>query len=317
MAVSPAASWRIDSENAGDTGGETAAGESPAKVARLNKSKGSGRSDPEEKEPAASTAASSKAATPTAAAAEAAAAAAGAPAADAAAEAGKTSDDGGWWNKKEKAAGKDKGNGGGGGGTSGRKDKDKDKDSKRERAIKSQDRGLHHLLSLLVKSSLQSHQRIRDLQGVMYDVFILSADNPVPQAMVKAGQAYAHRAWQMRTSEGASSGLGPPHPQVWMAMLEVLKDADVGAANKEKLQQVYDLHNGLTLDQACEVVRCCRQDSTYNSDRKKITLGLSQDLRPVLIASMQQIGAEYKPGKPPTGAMERELASWLPSLWTD
>ena len=188
---------------------------------------------------------------------------------------------------------------------------------KKGKWIKSQDRNLHNLLNLLVKSNLQTHQKMRDLQGVMYDVFLVASELPAVKSMISAGQAYAQRVRATRENEGVATGLGPPHPQVWMALLEVLKEADVGAANRQKLAEVYERHNSLTVEQVCEEVRYCRQDTTFSSDRRRVTLSVTQDLRPLLIASMTQVGAEYRPGRPPVGGMERELAAWLPALWAD
>ena len=110
------------------------------------------------------------------------------------------------------------------------KEKEKDRDDRRVPDIKL-DKGTKQLLKLHLRVGLNSQQRVRDIEGTLYDVAIIKATHPVLVKMLETGRGYHEQAAKVKGPEEAEN-LGPPHPHIWMAMLEEITKQDIGGSNR-------------------------------------------------------------------------------------
>lgn len=82
------------------------------------------------------------------------------------------------------------------------------------------------LTEAVLKLTLNSAQRVRELESATEDSWTLPSAHPAVQAMEEAGRSWSAASQALpRTPEGAaqvSAKLGPPHVQKWASLLRVL-----------------------------------------------------------------------------------------------
>jgi len=183
------------------------------------------------------------------------------------------------------------------------------------KTIKSNDKQLHLLLRLMLKMILNSHQRLRDVEGALFDIFLVATDSAIMVAMRAAGRGY-HESVTEAKAAGTEHNLGPPFPHIWMAFLEVLRGADIGAANKQAVGTIYESHNNGSMDLVLQQVRLFKQAPCYDSNFRKIVMCVPEH-RVVIGDLLKQLGEKAKVGRAPASGMERELSDWLQGFVED
>jgi len=177
--------------------------------------------------------------------------------------------------------------------------------------VKVRDKGLKDMMKIMSKLVLSNSQRIKDFEGILFDVIFLKADSKVILAMKRAGQSYATKC----RAEGKKHANGPPHPHLWVAMLHALVEDDVGQLNKTKLQSHIQETEGSSLATLCEQVRLVKVEKPYRADLTRILIHVvGQELRQLILGCFRQLGGDVKMGRPPRGALETELSKFLDSL---
>jgi hypothetical protein len=177
--------------------------------------------------------------------------------------------------------------------------------------VKVRDKGLKDMMKVMSKLVLSNSQRVKDFEGILFDVIFMKADSKVVMAMKRAGQSYAAKC----KADGKKHANGPPHPHLWIAMLHALVEEDVGQLNKTKLQGYIQETETSTIEAICEQVRLVRVEKPYRADLSRILLHIvNQESRSLILGCFRQLGGEIKMGRPPRGALETELSKYLDSI---
>jgi len=177
--------------------------------------------------------------------------------------------------------------------------------------VKVRDRGLKDMMKVMSKLVLSNSQRVKDFEGILFDVIFMKADSKVVMAMKRAGQSYAAKC----KADGKKHANGPPHPHLWIAMLHALVEEDVGQLNKTKLQGYIQETETSTIEAICEQVRLVRVEKPYRADLSRVVLHIvNQESRSLILGCFRQLGGDIKMGRPPRGALETELSKYLDSI---
>ena len=169
--------------------------------------------------------------------------------------------------------------------------------------------GMKRLLRDLLKSVLSLQQGQRSLASVVFDVVLLSAENPGVVGMAEQGRAYA----QVEDK----SAIGSPHLFIFGGLLKGVVSAGekIGQSNLKELTQALTEYEDMEDEDRGELVVFAKLDRTYKADIKRVTLSLDRwQYRKSLLSALQQLGGTRKQGRAPRGAQERELEQWLAAL---
>jgi len=108
--------------------------------------------------------------------------------------------------------------------------------------------------------------------------------------------------------EAKKDALMPPHVYVFGGVLQTFISCGQSIGAKNVARTFADLPP----EDKAEMVRVCRLDRTFRSDRKKILLHVERTpARVSLLGALRQTGAEHRQGRAPRSNLERELQEWL------
>eukprot|EP00421_Protoceratium_reticulatum_P059080 CAMPEP_0168497632 /NCGR_PEP_ID=MMETSP0228-20121227/72862_1 /TAXON_ID=133427 /ORGANISM="Protoceratium reticulatum, Strain CCCM 535 (=CCMP 1889)" /LENGTH=228 /DNA_ID=CAMNT_0008514507 /DNA_START=1 /DNA_END=687 /DNA_ORIENTATION=+ len=192
--------------------------------------------------------------------------------------------------------------------TGGRRPKRRNPKSKTD--IKVADPGLHKLLEHLVRQTLINTRTICEVRAAVYETFTLSIESPVVKAMKEAGAAYAAAV----AAEGPKHGRGPPALSVAAAMVSALHKEDIGGQNRNAMSEFLKLMGTFTLQQAAAHFRTCRLEKCFDDKLIKIVTIMGPEIRTLVGASFEQLGARRTIGAAPAGWLEEELDGFLDNL---
>jgi hypothetical protein len=186
------------------------------------------------------------------------------------------------------------------------------------------DKHMSVLMTLVLKSILRNFQDGRDLQAVVFDTGVAEASLPELEAASAEATGYNEQ-----TLGNKGHGLGPPHPYILGGLVDSLMEqlklkAAIEASFREMAQRMELLAQHLeasSIEAKCEMCRFFKLTKCYKTrgetQKMRITMAWgvdqkSQDARALIKAALTQLSlVEFKMGRPPPGAMERELQEWL------
>ena len=162
-----------------------------------------------------------------------------------------------------------------------------------------------------MKLVMQCVQGVREVSGILFDVFLLPAASPLCTLCTQQGKRYA------RATEEGGHGLGPPHIYVFAAVLTFLAESasaiDVDRQNLENWKQ-------LNIEQRCELIKLCKVAKLFDQTQRKAVFAFGPGpeaaaLRSQVLTRLKaEEGFQFKVGKPPPGNLERQLSQFLDSI---
>jgi hypothetical protein len=148
-----------------------------------------------------------------------------------------------------------------------------------------------------------------------YNVFTVKTDSKETEAMKEQGKIYNDMV-----KDDPQHSNGPPHTYQFMALITALKNRgeSTGAKNHTTLISIAAKFEAWGLEQRAEAVKVCRLARAYDQKIKKLFVVLGTEFTPeeqkCIWDALTQTGAVRKYGRPPPGAMERELSQWIKDL---
>ena len=167
------------------------------------------------------------------------------------------------------------------------------------------------LLISIVKGVLNSQQRVRTLEGVMQDVFLVKADNPVIKGLLAVQDDY-----YSQVKESSNHALGDPVPYLWKELVKLLMEQDIGRGNREALKALHTAIENMEVPaKAHDQVRVIALKPCYDQLNYKLTVVITdRAARQSITAAIGQLDWDHKSTKPPPGPVEDDLEKWLQSL---
>ena len=167
----------------------------------------------------------------------------------------------------------------------------------------------------MLKTQLRGEQRLRELEGAVFDTWIGKASDAFLNQVSEQTQAY-----QEKVKGHKDHGLGPPHTYAFSGFLAGLVKShgnDVGKGNREQLEALKAKTDEMGWQELAELVKVFKVSKVFEKENSWITLMLEpgmKDERKAIKNSLEQIGWQHKAGKAPPSHMERELQAYLDSL---
>ena len=174
------------------------------------------------------------------------------------------------------------------------------------------------LIKSLTLLALQNAQLLREVTGAVFHTVLIKVDSPVAIKLKEVGADYHTKA----TEKPKDHGMGPPFLHVWVALIQILAQADIKQIDKEVLVGYWNNRaTKVEREQLEAEIRHCRQKLTYKKDKAKISFALSmgslnfsvkgRSLEEAVLGALSSLGATKAIGPPPAGALEREARALL------
>ena len=196
-----------------------------------------------------------------------------------------------------------------------RRQRHRDSGTNRDKPIPAIDHATADMNQLMLKGMLNLFQRMRTVEGVIYKVWLLPADCKLTKAISAQGKNYADKCRQ----EGASHGLGPPHPYLVGGMLDIMlaEKSALGEILLKPIEEMSEKWDTMEMDERCDLMPHLQLSKCY--DKEKMRLSIHLENLPVQVSkSMTMIlglmGGERKMGRAPASAFEDQLEMWLDSV---
>ena len=168
------------------------------------------------------------------------------------------------------------------------------------------------LLELMLKTQLRGEQRLRELEGAVYDTYVGKASDLFLNQVSEQTQAY-----QDKVKGNKEHNLGPPHTYAFLGFIAGLVKnhaAEIGKKNHETLGAFKEQAETLGWQEVAELVKVFKVSKVYEREHRRITIMLGPgmaDTGKVIKDSLAQLGWQHKQGKAPPSHMERELQAYL------
>ena len=179
------------------------------------------------------------------------------------------------------------------------------------------DNGFRTMLVVMLKTLANTQQRLRTLESVVADNYVVSTDfgsngaTPVPVAVAQA-DAYHKKA--ISTSDHS---MGAPAPQVLYAFCESLLQCDLGATPRHEVNTyIIQKLSALDPDRATDIVSVFSVRPCYDNSYHKIVL-VSQDIQvraAIKKAMLSQHGVKHYTAPAPASGQEDEVQKWIEKL---
>lgn len=228
------------------------------------------------------------------------------------------------WGEDEGEGDKDKGKDDKGGDKDKRKKQQQQKKTGKKQQGHLEDSDMHELVKLLTKCAVQTQSRLRTIENLTYDTWMVATEHKLIEKATEQGKAYHHMAKEHRDKAleagdiPGDHGRGPPHLYIWGGVLQGLLDEGdrIGAKNKKDLETYLAKWNTMDRTAQCDDIRYCQISPTYHDTMKRLTVALaeSSQVKEPLYSALAQLGATRKFGRAPPGALERSLATWVRHL---
>ena len=191
------------------------------------------------------------------------------------------------------------------------------RDTKKYKDTKPANKGV---MGVTLKAVLNLLQRMRDVESVVLDTFIITSDSKVVAVLNTAMAEYDAAC----KKDGKGHNHGPPHPHMWLILLEALGTLPTTSTeDKAKLEAEFvkykDTTEGNELAEAVDpTVRLLKVVKTYSSDTKRIVMAAhTNPAYGAVINTLKAAGVKRKTGRAPRGALEEELEAWLEQTFTE
>ena len=168
------------------------------------------------------------------------------------------------------------------------------------------------MVLMILKSVSNSQQRLRILESVIADNFMVPSD----LAAVAAAGAQAE-AYHKKSISNSGEDLGAPGPQILYAFCEELRKADVGMDPKRTLKEhILDRIAATTQQKATELAAAFTIKPAHDPSFHKVIL-VSQDplVRSTLTQALKAItGVKHFTAPAPASGQEDEIQKWIEKL---
>ena len=170
-------------------------------------------------------------------------------------------------------------------------------------------------MTVVVKGLLNCSQRLRTIEGVLQDVFIIDSGHDIVKELAATMGTYQESCKQ----QGSGHDLGSPIPYLWSTLLEALIKCDIGQQNRADLQVVKDIvdtsADPATVFEYCRHIHC---KGCYDKKTHKLTLIIpDRNSRHAVVKAMNQLQVTHKATRPPPGPVEDDLEKYLQALELD
>ena len=168
------------------------------------------------------------------------------------------------------------------------------------------------LMTLLLKSHLSLHQRLREVEGILLDVGLGDSALEIWQVLKTAANNYDTTV----KAEGKGHKRGPPAIYGYMALMAFLASTEkAGLATMQAAAGHKQEDEALSVEDLCEKVMVCKAARCYDQSRQKLALHIvCPQRRQTLKLGLAQLGLVFTLSKAPPGAMEDELEKYLQGL---
>ena len=173
------------------------------------------------------------------------------------------------------------------------------------------------LMTLIMKQILNSAQCNRDVQGVLFETWLMPIGTRIVELAKKQNLKYSEKV------KVRGHGLGPPHLYTFGGVLAGIQELKKGSEMEEKINKVVELYIKMSVVEKGEIAKFCRISKIYDTTKYRVTMcfGPAEDAvraRAIIMTAMhsleEEMGFEFKQGRPPPSYMEREIGSWLQAL---
>ena len=187
-----------------------------------------------------------------------------------------------------------------------------------------EDAVMYDMSDRLIKMSLNSAQRIRELEGAVMRCLAIQKDSFIDTRLAEAGTDH-----NMAVQGQPGHGKGPPHIHIWSALVDaVLEDPALKEwdADKKAALQAY-MTTKVEKQSQAELgleVSACRRKTNYSKEGEAATCrvtwccratieheGATIPVDRLLVQAMLHTGAVLNLGAPPPGNHERVLGKML------
>jgi len=169
------------------------------------------------------------------------------------------------------------------------------------------------VLNTLLKAGCNDQQRIRTLEAVAFDVFMVPVNNPVVSALDATYRAYQNiiQTSAPGTNVGACDG-----PNFVVMIKTLLEQGDVGGKNKEQLNKIALALKDLDQIGLANYVKVCRMQEPKRENFVKITVSVvTSEWRLIVVSAFKAMSeVEHLPGRPPPSGLEDEMSKWIQAL---
>ena len=168
------------------------------------------------------------------------------------------------------------------------------------------------MMLTMLKTISNTQQRMRIMEAVVADNFMVPSTVPAVAAGVAMAEAYHRKA-----ISGSKEDLGPPGPQVLYAFSQTLMTQDIGAVFKEEIKtNIIDKINTTPQEQCSEFAAVFSIRPCYDTSYHKIVLVSSNAaVRSTIIKALSNVtdAKHYTAPAPPSG-QEDEIQKWIEKL---
>ena len=171
------------------------------------------------------------------------------------------------------------------------------------------------LLTIMLKTQLRGEQRMRDLEGALFDTYVGPANCPFLNELTEQTQAY-----NKKVQGNKNHGLGPPHVYAFLGFLEGLERNHKEAVGGKNIAILTEWKKQLEVaqwEEVAEQVRMFRVSKVYDKEKRWLTMSFEPTLaeqRKAVKGALDQLEWECKHGRAPPSHMERELQAFLEEL---
>ena len=152
-------------------------------------------------------------------------------------------------------------------------------------------------------------QDLRKFKPSVADPFVLKTDHAIFLAQQREHESYVSRCKSSTTPTSL-----PPWYYTFPAMMDALLACDIGGQNRAILEPWVTSLFELEESQLLMMSPLVEVEGMYDKTLKRVWLALENvgvGLREVIIRSMIQAGAVYRPGKAPAGWLENQLSQYI------
>ena len=164
------------------------------------------------------------------------------------------------------------------------------------------------MLQVVMKLVMQCVQGVREVSGILFDVFLLPA---AVHSVHAAGQALC-----TCNGGGWARPRAPPHLCVRCGLTYISESASAIDVDRQNLEN----WKGLNIEQRCELVKSCKVAKLFDQTQRKAVLAFGPGpeaaaLRSQVLTRLKaEEGFVFKVGKAPPGNLERQLSQFLDSV---
>ena len=170
------------------------------------------------------------------------------------------------------------------------------------------------MMMMILKSLANTQQRLRVVESVVADNFLVPSDIAPVAAGITQAEAYHKKA-----ISSSGTNMGPPAPQVLYAFCDSLVKCDIGAVPKADIEEhILARIKMSTPDNASAVVAMFSIKPCYDpSSHKVVIVSQEPEARDALVRGLKAIpDVKHFTAPAPASGQEDEIQKWIEKLET-